>query len=86
MDLHVINRMVINTVKVLLLVSSLGSELFGKKNVLFPLFKMVHYDIQGMCAIIILNSFYANYIIKLEYYKLNLFFENIDVFLSQYTM
>ena len=92
MDLHVVNRMVMNTVKVLLLVpsSSLGSELFEKKNVLFPikppLFKMVHYDIQGMYATIILNSCYANYIIKLEYYKLNLFFQNIDVFLSQYTV
>ena len=65
MDLHVVNRMVMNTVKVLLLVPSLGSELLEKKNVLFPikppLFKMVHYDIQGMYAIIILNSCYANW-------------------------
>ena len=37
MDLHVVNRMVMNTVKVLLLVPSLGSELFEKKNVLLPI-------------------------------------------------
>ena len=36
MDLHVVNRMVMNTVKVLLLVPSLGSELLEKKKRSFP--------------------------------------------------